>query len=464
MTGRGNVGPPRPPMSFPTFTVIAVPVLALFAAAGKSQDKPGKSTQVIMRLTTVRPDLAYWVVDNLPIAVDSEIPEIDADEQLTVVLTADRALKMRAEKAGTLVLDLHLRPRPFKSVVKDKAGIVGGLIRGLAFTLLVKKLRGEPRYVARAMKGVTGFPEQLDVLDLKVRRRGPARKGGEKNDGLQIDLELTPVQGSWLHRVVTGIRPNKRGAHLMRTPHAALSLAAAVEGAALGDMIAPFAENLASLRGRSKKERAEFRSLVVERTKQFDGSFSLLIDGPGRYVRLVGLSEPRGFVKLAAQDAGVRFDTRRLGRLGIQIDDKMPTPLEKSSMKILRKESDFLEVVTDEADDPEKLLTFSGVARDFSIKVRWPKDGTEVARLLDRIEKRRLRRLPLIGGALLVAELNFGGGRLRKMPRIKELTEEFGALLGPRGFEDVLAAIPEHIEITVYKLGGEKLHLRVVTR
>jgi hypothetical protein len=411
--------------------------------------------RILLSLTTTLHEIVWKVHNLLPVEVDPDLPDVEDGDQLELVFTSDGRLKLAAGKPGPELLRLHARPVPLKKVLKQEAGVIFRVMRALAFTQFVMGMHAEPRYVARAMKAVTDFPNQVETLDIVMKPRA------DFSSGYQIDAMIEPRNGSWLARVVAGVEKSELGAHLMRTPSAAMSVAAAVDGPGLAAMIEPFGEMLASLRGRSKAERAVFRKFARERASAFDGSFSLLIDGPGRYVRLVGLRDPKAFAERAAADIGIAFDTRRVGRAAIEVDANVPGALENSPMKWMKKEEDFFEVVTEEA--ASELATFSGIVRDFSVKVRWPSDGAEVAKLVERIEKQRLRRLPLLRDALLVAEFNFGDRRLRKTPRSKLLDDTLLEQLGADMIESMVENFPDQIALGIYKRKGN-LHLQVFTR
>lgn len=415
----------------------------------------------MLRLATTLHDFVWATSEVLPGGPPDDPAARDGD-RLVLTLTADNRQTLSAEKVrpGTPLLELHARPGALKKALVRRAGIAGGLIRAYVFSTFVLGYRAEPRYVAQAMKGITDFPFQLAEIDLVVARRGDGIAG------LAIDADLVPRKDTWLAEVLAGVEPSPRGAHLLRTPDAALSIAAAVQGPALPRLLAPFGECLASLRGSSIAERAEFRRLATQRLPLFDGSFSMLIDGPGRYVRLVGIQAPARYAESVGSELGMRFDCRRVGRPDIEIAAARPQTLEGTPLRVMLKESDVAEAITE--PNAEALSTFAGIVGDFSVKARLPSEGKDAARLLARIQARHLRRLPLLDKALVLGEVHLPATRLRNRERTREVIAAVGPLLGgPDRAEQLLAAIPQHIEIAVAKVlrdARPALHLRIRTR
>lgn len=127
--------------------------------------------EVVLSITTTMHEFVWQVHNLLPVEVDPDLPDVEDSDQLHLVFTSDGKLKLEAGKPGPNVLVLHARHRALKKVLKDEAGVLFRFVRALAFFHFVSGMKAEPRYVARAMKAVTEFPNQIEKLDVVVTKR-----------------------------------------------------------------------------------------------------------------------------------------------------------------------------------------------------------------------------------------------------------------------------------------------------
>ncbi|MEE9128128.1 MAG: hypothetical protein V3U11_13410 [Planctomycetota bacterium] len=433
-----------------------------------------QSEPPILELTTSHHNLGWHVAKALA-GEDFrglDFPDLEDDQQVRVVLGSDRQLQSSAVAAGKYVLELRVRrdPEVLAKIVTERLGHARRLLHLLTFTTLTAQMQMEARHAARAIQSVLHFHRQLEDLHLTMR------KTKDSANGYAIDLLLTPKQGTWLQEVVGGIRASETGAPHLRSPNATLTVTAAARGKGLARFLEPFADHLGRIRGKNRNERKQFMVLARQRLPHFDGCFSLMIDGPGRYVRMIGLQKPEDYSRQAAQKNWLSFDCRRAGRANVLIAqaEAMPRALAGSGIQILLKETDLFAFTEEDAppgeDDKDKqagqppgrrLTTFAGVVEDFSLKARLPDGGKEMARLVNRVRQKQLKRMPLIDGALLHGQINLGQGvRLLQHPN-----EEFQEAIEP--FKEMIAElwkqIPENIHVAVYKR-GEKLQVQVRTR
>ncbi len=422
----------------------------------------------ILELTTSHHNLGWRVARALAEADfrNLDFPDLEDGQQLRVVLGADSKVAITAVPARKYVMELRVRRNPevLEKIVVDRLGTARRLLHALAFTVLTANLQMEGRHAAQTIQSVLHFHRQLEDLHLTMR------KTKDSANGYAIDLLLTPKQGTWLQEVVGGIRASETGAPHLRSPNATLTVTAAARGKGLARFLEPFADHLGRIRGKSRDERRQFMALARQRLRHFDGCFSLMIDGPGRYVRMIGLTKPEDYSRLATQKNWQSFDCRRAGRPNVVIaqEDAVPRSLAGVGMQVLLKETDAFAFTEDdggtEQDEPRRgggLATFAGVVEAFSLKARLPDAGKEMARLVDRVRRKQLKRMPLIDGALLHAQINLGRGvRLGRHPN-----KEFEEAIEP--FKEMLAElwkqIPENIDVAIYKR-SEKLQVQVRTR
>jgi len=445
-------------------SVVLVSLVLVVGASATAQEPDPP----ILELTTAHHNLAWRVARALAGEdfAELDLPDMEEGQQLRLAFGADQKLLVSAVPAGEHVLELRVRKQPevLGRIAKEQLGVAGRLLHMTAFMTLTTKMQMEGRHAARVIQSAMMFHHQLEDLHLTIK------KTKDSATGYGIDLWVTPKKGTWLQEVVGGIEVSKAGAPHLRSPSATLQVTAAAEGKGLGRFLEPFADHLGLIRGHNKAERSQFMTLARGRLEHFDGCFGLMIDGPGRYVRLIGLTKAEDYSKLAAQGTVRAFDCRRAGRADVVVaaEKDMPPALADSGVQVLLKETDpFAFTEEEEAQEKGKqktsvkLATFAGVVEDFSIKARLPEQGKEMAKLVDRVRQNRLRRMPLLEGALLRAQINLGRGiRLGRYDNeeLQEAIEPLKEMLG-----ELWSKIPETVDVAVYKR-SDKLHVQAHTR
>ncbi len=452
-----------------------LPSLAL-AAPGASQDVDVDPP--FLELRSSHHSLAWHVAHALAGEAfsDLDFPDFEETKQLRVVYGADEQVHVQAVPQGEYDLELRIRKRPevLGKIFEECLGPARRILHMTVFMTLTAKMQMEGRHAAQAMQSVMRFHHQLEDLHLRVK------KGEESDASYGIDLWVQPKQGTWLHEVVHGLEASKKGAPHLRSPHATLTVTAAARGKGLTRFLEPFANHLGLFRGHDREERERFMQLARGRLQHFDGCFGLMIDGPGRYVRMIGLESPEDYRKLAARKVVQAFDCRRPGRIDVVVaaDEEMPRTLAGSGIQLLLKETDPLAFTEEEAEQSRsngtargmakgsangssaRLATFAGVVGDFSVKARLPEGGEEMARLVARIREQRLRRMPILEGALLRAQVRLQGLRVVRHPD-KELEEALKPLQDMLG--ETLRQVPESVDVSLYRC-EDRLHLRLDTR
>ena len=383
------------------FPVVLVSLVLVVGAPATAQEP--EPDLPILELTTTHHSLAWRLAESLAAEEDFgslDFPDLEEGQQLRLVFGSDEKVRVSAVPAGERILDFRVRRQPelLGKIAKEQLGVASRLLHMTAFMTLTANMQMEGRHAARVIKSAMEFHHQLEDLHLTVN------KTKDSANGYGIDLWVTPKQGTWLSEVVDGIEASKAGAPHLRSPNASLTVTAAAEGKGLGRLLEPFANHLGLIRGHDKAERSQFMTLARGRLEHFDGCFGLIIDGPGRYVRMLGLTKPQDYTRQAAQKAVQTFDCRRAGRTDVVIAEAkdMPAALTGSGMQVLLKETDPFELTEEEDEKAPKtkvgLTTFAGVVEDFSIKARLPEQGKEMARLVDRVRQKQLRRMPLLEG------------------------------------------------------------------
>ena len=398
----------------------------LVVAPLASQDASPASPLVIK---TSFADVASELIDGDLFEGDRDLPDLARGEHYVLTLDDGGRMHVDTSQGNAGLIAIHARPALLMEQFDEQVSATRQKIQGLAVLALGQRGMKSTEAI-KSVRAAFELPSQIDVLTVKVTG-DPDRP----EDGYDSSAELIPVVDTWLDAFVSALRQSKKGAPVLDSSDAMMTLSAAVEVESL-DLLDPFADFLAAMGAKSKADIEKYREFALTTLECSSGEIGVAWSSGGGMLSISSLRDAKRMKELQADPSyqewvvkqarsnpsiDAEFDAAALEHRGVQVakttmlmDMPIPSPL---------------------FEDGE-MVSFAGVAGNYSLQWMFGAGESDVKQVIDtvldqKIEHAQLPETILFAVNLRIAEIAdyVTGG----MVPVDEIPEVFEAKLGKVG-------------------------------
>ena len=330
----------------------------------------------------------------------AELPDIEEGQHFVITVTTDGKATCTTAGGDVGFLAATVYPDALMQLFKAQIDANWEMIQDGAI-LGMTQVGLSAKDAAKVMKAVRAFPSQMATLRLNVK--GDPRNGPK---GVSFDLAADAAQGSFMERVVKAMRPHPQGAPAL--PFGAdgmLKMSAAMDPAAVNELLKPLLELAAGIGAKNKKEREANLALYTKFLEHQDGAFSASGDPfGGGLLAISSVRDGKGCAALLGSPDYTRV-MEGLSSMSPMVESEFKPKAGSHRDVNIAKTTITTDMDTPTMPDGEQ-ITYFAVAADYMVQTQGTKID-ETKKLIDAALDQKIKRAPMPAGKLFTMEIKF---------------------------------------------------------
>lgn len=409
----------------------------LAAASTALAPLAAQGSPLIVRTNQER--LAYRMVDQM--GNGGDLPELGQGQSWQVALDDGGTAVATAVDGDVGMIEIEAQPAALMKIFAAQVGQAQGMAQGMASFGLGQA--GIPaRDAVKIVRAAFDLPMQIDRLTLKVVGDPKAPE-----QGMQIDVGLTPKADTWLASLVGAMQPTGKGAPAVGNPGAGLQMQVDADLGKMADVMEPFNAFMAGIGADSKEIAATREKMLADYWAALGQGMAVSWDFGGSGMEaLMGVAQGDILEQLVQSEA-YREWAQAMSSMapGVEVE-VTPAAMTHRGVKVLRSVT-----ILDEDAPPNPMMpdgemtAYSGVAGGYLVALTGGEAG-DVKALIDRAIDGKVTLEKLPANTFARAHL-----------KLAEMMDVMTQGMVPAG------EVPEEADVTIKHVNGS-LQLHITAR
>lgn len=237
----------------------------------------------ILVVETASPEVARLA--GTAFELDGELPVLDDGEHFVVRVDAAGQCRVVAATGEVGYLTVRGRPAALAKVFADELELAKPVVQA-AMMVGLQQQGFQAKEVGAFLKELWLFPEQLQQFTLRLD--GDPRRLA---DGLTATLDVDPLPGGYVGRLVDALEPGPGGAPRLPSAGAVIALRCSLAPKSMATVLGPFEELGLRMTHRGEEELQKARAFNARWKALYDGSFAMTFGEGMRGTMLVGVND-----------------------------------------------------------------------------------------------------------------------------------------------------------------------------
>lgn len=381
----------------PTAFLVAALALPIFAQDEAKPAVPAKPQGPVLVIKTAEQDMAEGMASGMEL--EGELPKLEKGAHYVLSVDAEGKLSAKTEQGKVGFLELSANPGALMEVFAEKVEETKGMVQGMA-TMMLGQQGIKAKDAAAIMKAVFDFPKQIENITLRISSN-PEKA---KQDGLDIDVGLTAVGGTWFGDLIAAMQPCAQGAPVLPDQTAAMQMQGSFDAAAIVKFAMPLLDIAARMVSKSPEEQKKYRAMLDQGMKIYDGGVAMTWAGPGGMKMLVGLSDPAAAQKLFGSEEYLAMMKAQSTANQMMDAEVTPKAFEHRGVQVTKTKAEMKEgaMMPPNPMMPNGVVeTYIGIAGNYYIFTMFGSKEEDMKALIDAVADQKIQRAPLASGVLM---------------------------------------------------------------
>ncbi len=253
-----------------------------------------KASAPILVLQTTRAALVTRVADAFGVGL--HLPEPAAGQHYELACAARGRCDVRTVDGDVGYLRLRGDPAALATAFAEEIEAIQPIVQA-GMMVGLQQQGFQAREVGAFLKELWSFPRQLQQFRLRVDG-DPQRLA----DGLTVTLDVDPLPGGYVAKMVDALEPGPAGAPLLPAEDALIRMRCSLAPTSLQTVLGPFAELGLRMTHRDEGAQQKARAFNDRWMRLYDGCFAMTFVGDLTGSMLIGVSDPARLDELLASD------------------------------------------------------------------------------------------------------------------------------------------------------------------